>query len=94
MIAAIIGIYVLYVLIGLLFVRLIMEYVMMFARNYRPTGAVAAAMELAYSATDPPLKALRRVIPPLRLGRMTFDLAFLVLFIAAYALINVLSSYT
>lgn len=94
MVAAIIGIYVLWVLVGLLFVRLIMDYVMMFARNYRPTGAVAAALELAYTATDPPLKALRRVIPPLRLGQVSLDLSFIVLFIAAYALIAVLSPYT
>jgi YggT family protein len=93
-IAAIIGIYVLYVLVGLLFVRLIMDYVMMFARSYRPTGAVAAVLELAYSATDPPLKALRRVIPPLRLGQVSLDLSFIVLFIAAYALIAVISPYT
>lgn len=94
MIAAIIAIYALWVLIGLLFVRLIMEYVMMFARSYRPTGAVAVAFELAYSATDPPLKALRRLIPPLRLGQVSVDLSFIVLFIAAYALIAVLSPYT
>ncbi|HWC35773.1 MAG TPA: YggT family protein [Mycobacteriales bacterium] len=94
MIAAIIGIYVLWVLVGLLFVRLVMDYVMMFARSYRPTGLVAAALELAYSATDPPLKALRRVIPPLRLGRVSLDLSFMVLFFAAYALIVILSPYT
>ncbi len=93
MIAAIIGIYVLWAVVGLLFVRLIMDYVMMFARSYRPSGAVAAVLELAYSATDPPLKALRRVIPPLRLGQVSIDLSFIVLFIAAYALIAVLSPY-
>jgi YggT family protein len=93
-IAAIIASYVLWALVGLLFIRLIMDYVMMFARSYRPTGAVAAALELAYSATDPPLKALRRVIPPLRLGQVSIDLSFVVLFIAAYALIAVLSPYT
>ena len=51
----------------LLVFRLIMEYVFMLARSYRPTGLVAAALELAYSVTDPPLNALRRVIPPLRI---------------------------
>jgi YggT family protein len=92
-IAAIIGLYVLYVIVGLLILRLIMDYVMMFARNFRPTGLVAAALELAYTVTDPPLRALRRVIPPLRLGNVSLDLSFIVLFISAYVLISVVSPY-
>ncbi|GAC1440378.1 MAG: YggT family protein [Mycobacteriales bacterium] len=64
----------------LLIFRLIMEYVFMFARSYRPEGPVAIALELCYTVTDPPLKALRRVIPPLRVGRVSLDLSFIVLF--------------
>ncbi len=94
MIAAIIAIYALYVLVGLLVLRLIMDYVMMFARNFRPHGVVAAALEVAYSVTDPPLRALRRIIPPLRLGNFSLDLSFIVLFISAYVLIDVISPYT
>jgi YggT family protein len=92
-IVAIIALYVLYVIVGLLLVRLIMDYVMMFARNFRPSGAVAAVLELAYSVTDPPLRALRRVIPPLRLGNFSIDLSFIVLFISAYVLIDVIHPY-
>jgi YggT family protein len=66
---------------GLLLFRLIMEYVFMFARSYRPAGAVAIALELCYTVTDPPLKALRRVIPPLRVGQVSVDLSFFVLFL-------------
>lgn len=61
--------------------RLIMEYVFMLARSFRPTGPVAIALELAYSVTDPPLKLLRRVLPPLRIGQVSIDLGFLVLFL-------------
>jgi YggT family protein len=93
-IAAVIAIYVLYVLVGLLILRLIMDYVMMFARNFRPSGLVAAGLELAYTVTDPPLRALRRVIPPLRLGSVSLDLSFIVLFISAYVLIDVINPYT
>ena len=46
-------------------------------------------LEVTYSVTDPPLKALRRVIPPLRIGGIALDLSFLVLFIAVQILINV-----
>jgi YggT family protein len=92
-IVAIIGLYVLYAIVGLLLVRLILDYVMMFARSFRPSGAVAAVLEVAYSVTDPPLRALRRVIPPLRLGNVSVDLSFIVLFIAAYVLISVITPY-
>jgi YggT family protein len=94
MIAAIIAIYVLYVFVGLLLLRLIIDYVMMFARSFRPSGVLAAVLEVAYSVTDPPLRALRRVIPPLRLGNVSLDLSFIVLFISAYVLIAVVGSYT
>jgi YggT family protein len=93
-IAAIIATYVLYVLVGLLLVRLVIDYVMIFARNFRPTGIVAALLEIAYSVTDPPLRLLRRFIPPLRLGNVSVDLSFIVLFIAAWVLIDVIAPYT
>jgi YggT family protein len=73
----------------LLVFRLIMEYVFMFARSYRPTGLVAVVLELCYSVTDPPLKALRRVIPPLRVGRVSLDLSFIVLFFVVQILMRV-----
>ena len=93
MIAAIIALYVLWALVGLLLLRLVMDYVMMFARNFRPTGIVAAGLELAYTVTDPPLRALRRVIPPLRLGQFSLDLSFIVLFIATYILIALITPH-
>jgi YggT family protein len=92
-IAADIGIYVVWAVLGLLLVRLIMDYVMMFARRFRPTGALAALLEIAYSVTDPPLRALRRVIPPLRLGAVSVDVSFIVLFIGCYVLLDVLYRY-
>jgi YggT family protein len=73
----------------LLVCRLVMEYVFMFARAYRPTGIVAVGLELCYTVTDPPLKALRRVIPPLRVGRVSIDLSFIVLFIVVQILLSV-----
>ena len=54
----------------------------MFARSWRPHGIVLVLLEMIYTVTDPPLKALRRVIPPLRLGSISLDLSFLVLIIA------------
>ena len=81
---------VLTVFMVLLFLRLIFEYVFLLARGFRPTGAVAILLEIIYTATDPPLKLLRRVLPPLRIGGISIDLAFLVLFI----LVAILRSVT
>ena len=93
-VVAVIALYLLYIFLGLLIVRLIVDWTMVFARNWRPTGAVAAILEVAYSVTDPPLRALRRVIPPLRLGSFALDLAFIVVFVVVGALISVVSAYT
>ena len=80
-------------LVFLLFLifRLVMEYVFLLARSYRPAGLVAVALELAYSVTDPPLKALRKVLPPLRIGQISLDLGFIVLFIVVRILMGVAS---
>lgn len=64
-----------FILIG----RLIFEWVQVFARDWRPRGVILVVAEAIYTVTDPPLRAIRRVIPPLRLGGVAIDLAFLVL---------------
>lgn len=61
--------------------RLIFDFVQIFARNWRPSGPLLIIAEFIYSITDPPLRVLRRVIPPLRLGGVQFDLAFLIMLI-------------
>ena len=65
----------------LLLGRLVLDYVQLFARSWHPTGVVLVLAEIVYTATDPPLRALRRVIPPLRIGSVSLDLSFLVLII-------------
>lgn len=81
MIVAAVLFWALTVFLVLLFLRLIFEYVFLLARNFRPSGLVAILLEIIYSATDPPLKALRKVLPPLRIGGVALDLAFIVLFL-------------
>ena len=65
----------------LLIARIVMETVFAFARSYEPRGVVVLLLELVFTVTDPPVKALRRVIPPLRLGQISLDLSVLVLFV-------------
>ena len=75
---------ILLVFLVLLFARFVVDWVMVLARSWRPSGLVAAGLEVVYAATDPPLKAIRKVIPPLNLGSIRLDLAFMVLLIAVY----------
>lgn len=79
---------VLWVFIALLWVRFVVDWVQVFARSWSPRGAVLVGLEGVYSATDPPIKALRRVIPPLRIGSIALDLSFLIVMIAAYVLLR------
>ena len=75
----------------LLIARMIISLIVVFARDFQPTGAVAIIFEAVFSMTDPPLKALRRVIPPLRIGQVSLDLAFLVLFILLQVALRLLA---
>jgi len=72
---------VLWLFLILLIARLVLDYVQMFARSWRPRGPMLVVAELIYTITDPPLRALRKVIPPLKIGSVSIDLSFLVLFV-------------
>ncbi|WP_019630714.1 YggT family protein [Actinomadura atramentaria] len=82
------------VLVGLLYLfllfligRLILEVLQSFARSWRPRGVVLVIAETTYTVTDPPLKLLRRFIPPVRLGNVALDLSFTLLILVVWVLI-------
>ena len=62
--------------------RLVLDWIQVLAREWRPRGPILFFAEAVYTVTDPPLKFLRRLIPPLSLGSVRLDLAFLVLILA------------
>ncbi len=72
--------------IWLLWIRFIVDWVQVFARSWSPSGPLLVVLEIVYSITDPPIRALRRVIPPLRLGSVALDLSFLIVIVSAYLL--------
>ena len=84
--------YVVLVFFLLLLVRLVLDWVQFFAREWRPSGVALVIAEVTYSTTDPPLKALRRILPPLTIGSIRLDLAFLVLILLCSVLMSVLGS--
>ena len=77
---------------AMLWVRFVVDWVQVFARSWQPRGVLLVVLELVYSVTDPPIKAVRRVIPPLRLGGIAIDLGFLLVFLATYLLLRVVGS--
>ena len=85
---------VLYVVVVVFFifllVRLVLDWVQFFAREWRPRGIALVIAEVTYSITDPPIKALRRLVPPVTIGSVRLDLAFTLVFIACLILMQVL----
>ncbi|MDO3397730.1 YggT family protein [Nocardioides cremeus] len=75
-----------------LWIRFVVDWVMVFARDWSPRGPVLVVLEAVYSVTDPPIKALRRVVPPLRLGSIALDLSFLIVFISVWILRSVVAA--
>ena len=67
--------------------RLILDYVRLFSRTWRPRGFMLFIAETIYAITDKPTAFVRRFIPPLRIGAVSLDLSFLVLFFAVQLLI-------
>jgi YggT family protein len=74
----------------LLLGRLVLDWIQTLARAWRPHGIVLVVAEVVYTVTDPPLRALRRAIPPLRIGAFQIDLAFFLLFFVTFVLLGVL----
>lgn len=72
------------VAIVLLIARFIIDWVQLLARNWRPQGFIAVICEAIYTVTDPPLRAVRNVIPPIRMGGALLDLSPMVLLIGIY----------
>lgn len=71
--------------------RLILDWVQVFARDWQPKGPLLIIAETIYTLTDPPLRLLRKFIPPLRLGQVALDLSFLVLILVIGIAISVIS---
>ena len=83
---------ILYLFIALLWIRFIVDWVQVFARQWEPRGPLLVALEGVYSATDPPIVALRRVVPPLRIGSVALDLSFLLVMVTAWLLLRVVAT--
>ncbi|MBW4720102.1 YggT family protein [Saccharothrix obliqua] len=81
--------YVLFAFWLFLTARVVVELVRTFAREWRPAGGVAVALETVYTVTDPPVRLLRRLIPTVRIGGVGLDLSIIVLLLVVIILMRV-----
>jgi YggT family protein len=72
-----------------LLIRVVFDYLRMFSPNWRPKGIVMPIAEIIYTLTDPPLRFVRRFVPPLRLGPVALDLSFIVVFFVVQILARI-----
>lgn len=77
----------------LLWVRLIVDWIMVLNRRFRPRGLVAVLVEFVYSVTDPPIKMFRKVLPPIRLGQIMLDLGWMLALISCWILLAIIPGW-
>ncbi|HUZ55052.1 MAG TPA: YggT family protein [Streptosporangiaceae bacterium] len=85
--------YVLWLYLVLLIGRLIIDMLQNYSRSWTPTGLLARVAEVIFTATDPPLRLLRRYLRPVRLGSVALDLSYTLLFLVIIVLLSVVSRF-
>ena len=83
-------VFVVYLFFAALICRFVLDWIQALSREWRPRGPILVVAEGIYTVTDPPLKFLRRLIPPLSVGTIRLDLAFLVLMLAVSLTLSLL----
>ncbi|MUM18671.1 YggT family protein [Mycobacterium sp. CBMA271] len=68
----------------LLFARVVIETIQSISRDWHPRGATVVILELIFTVTDPPVRLLRRLIPPLSLGAVRLDLSITLLLFVGF----------
>lgn len=77
----------------LLLARIVIEMIQSFSRSWQPGRAFSVVGEIIFTITDPPVKLLRRTIPPMPMGGVQLDVSVLVLFFILMILRAVLAGF-
>ena len=65
-----------------LITRMIFDWIRLLSPSWRPRGIILLIANVSYFLTDPPIKFLRKMIPPVRLGgNLSIDTAFMIVFL-------------
>jgi YggT family protein len=66
--------------------RLFVDLALSVNRGWRPKGLLLPIIEIILTITDPAIKLVRRIIPPIRVGAIQFDLGWTALVFAIFFL--------
>lgn len=89
---ATIAYYLLLIFFLLMWARFILDLAQSFSRGWRPKGPVLVVAEVAYTVTDPPIRRVRKILPPVRLGSVALDFGWSIIMLAVIILMSVASS--
>ncbi|GAB3606666.1 YggT family protein [Conyzicola nivalis] len=81
------------IFVVVMWARFVLDLVAMLARDWRPRGFVLVLAELAYTITDPPVKAVRKIVPPLRAGGIQIDFSWSIVLIATIILSYIVAGF-
>ncbi|MFT4231781.1 MAG: YggT family protein [Leucobacter sp.] len=81
------------VYILLLWVRLVIDWILVLNRRFRPRGLIAVLVEFVFTVTDPPIKMFRRVLPPIRLGQIMIDLGWMLTLVSCWILLRIIPGW-
>ena len=81
------------IFVVVMWARFVLDLVAMLARGWRPRGFVLILAELAYTITDPPVKAVRKIVPPLRAGGVQIDFSWSIVLIATIILSYIVAGF-
>ena len=81
------------IFVVVMWARFVLDLVAMLARQWRPRGFVLVLAELVYTITDPPVKAVRRVVPTLRAGGVAIDFSWSIVLIVAIILSYIVAGF-
>ena len=74
------------IFIVIMWIRFVLDLITTYSRQWRPRGFVLVLAEVVYSITDPPIRAVRRVVKPVRLGTVRIDFSWSIVFLVAVIL--------
>jgi YggT family protein len=75
----------------LMWARFILDLITNFVRGFKPRGPLLVLAEATYTVTDPPIRAVRRIVPPLRLGGAALDFGWSIVMLAVIILMSIVS---
>lgn len=73
--------------------RFILDLVVVFARGWRPSGVGLVLSELVFTITDPPIKAVRKIVPMVRIGNGALDLSWMLVMLVCIILTSILRGF-